>query len=153
MTLFSGHELDAVTEAATVANTPGSLFAWLERSPAVQRVVEQYNEDAILDALTGALSLEPRTEVTIALAYAYLVAIVILRRRFGNLGTPPIQPEVLQWGPAIWRRAQRATPSSSTQSVDLTIPPTVEVGDPESSKQGKTQILNSTGNPIMRTEN
>ncbi len=152
MTLFSQHELDAVAEAATVANTPGSLLAWLEKNPAVQRIVEEYSEDAILDALTGALSAAPRTEVAVAQAYAYLVAIVIVRRRLGDLGTPPIQPEVLRWGPAIWRRAQRTTPSLTTQSVDLMVPPTVEVWDPEASIRGKTELFDSTGSPIIRTE-
>jgi hypothetical protein len=97
-------------EAVAVANTPASLAAWLERDPTVQRIAEVATEDDIIDAIYPLLRLEaPRSAVTLAVAYALLVALGMKRRSStGDLSTP-FDLSILPWASQLWERLAKST--------------------------------------------
>ena len=116
MKLISSEDLERLASGFVVANTPGSLLLWLQRDPTVLRIASHASEDSILDDLYPLLR-GPRTEMTVAAAYALLVAIGLKRRESGAFANWPFELSTLVWGRAIWDRIERSAISTQTTVV------------------------------------
>lgn len=147
MSEFTEAEIGDLAGAFLIANTPGSFQRWLERNVSVSRMSAELSEDRLLDKIHQNLRAE-RTEVTAAKAYAYLVALILRRRRAGAIGNMPIAPESLRWARAMWDFAKRGYSSTSNISLESTIAPDVKVYE----DAGKALLVDSQGNPLRSAE-
>ena len=131
---------DEETEIAAtfiVANTPTSFQRWLERSPAVIRVSRKLSENELLDQIQQNLRAK-KTEMTIARAYAYLVALTLVRQRTGTLGAMPIRRDALRWAQRMWDFAKRRHTSTSM----------LRLGDSESTGISRIETSQVPGSPV-----
>jgi hypothetical protein len=158
---FRQSELRDLGYGVLVANTPNSLFAWLRTHPAVLRVAEAAaDESELIDALLQAVHKQPRTEITAATAYAYLVALILRRFRNGPLGSFPLSAEMLRWAQPIWDRASlQEAPTTRSVHLQITTPASQSNATPTPAAQshsipnpgtGHTLLVNQFGGPISR---
>ena len=151
MTDLALSEVIDLARGLVVANTPSSLLSWLCRHPAVQRIADQLTEDMLLDILSTQARVRPRTEISVAKAYAALVAIIIRRRRTMPLGNPPVETTLLEWLGAMWNQARHSSPTTSTQIYEAPRPP-VDVQVRAQSEPGRTLLVDRSGNTIIRAQ-
>lgn len=147
MTEFTEAETGEIAGAFLIANTPGSFQRWLERSVSVSRMSAELSEDQLLDKIQQNLRAE-RTEVTAAKAYAYLVALILRRRRAGGLGNMPIVSESLRWAQPMWDFAKRRLSTTSNILIDSHVHPTVKVQQ----NVGHPLLVDQQGNPLRRVD-
>jgi hypothetical protein len=141
-------EQDELAHAMVVANTPSSFLKWLEKSAPVRRLADEGNEDGVLDLLHKAANVAPKTEVTLATAYACLAALVVQRRRVGQLGAIPVAVETLQWAGPIWDIASRR--STTTANIILTAqPPMTSLTVVDQASPGSSVIVDQHGQPAI----
>ena len=111
MSLFTDPERANLAEGYLVANTPVSLWLWLDAQPSVRRVAA-FAEDEILQDLVRAVREPARTEAILAECYGLLAAFITSRRNRGVLGEPPIDLSALRWASRIWAKAKQGERST-----------------------------------------
>lgn len=153
MSTFSDDERRALGEAYLVANTPVSLCEWLERTAAVRRLSEFSDEDALLDGIHQSMRADVRSEETLGVAYALLVAIGLRRRaRNSRVGTLPIESSLLTWGAVMWERLGRGTVSTTEKRIEVREPPKVLIQTEQGARAAGTLLVNQYGRPIARQD-
>lgn len=151
MSTFSLSEQRELSDGYLFSNTVGSLYRWLEQHSAVLRVAEFSNEDGILDEIAALQREAIRSAEVLAVCYAYLVALVLIRRKLGKgLGECPVPSGSLRWAAEMWPLAREKEIATAQVSVAMA-PRSPVVSTPERVTLNTSGILiDLSGNPIVR---
>lgn len=107
------HELLELATLMLLANTPGSLFTALSKNNTVERLRSEMGQVALAADFARLTARARRTEITLGLAYAVLVAMLTHEQR-----SPEFDPTRLMWGKDFVDLAQARGRSTSLITVD-----------------------------------
>jgi hypothetical protein len=109
------HELLGLAKLGALANTPASLFGALATNSTVERLRSQMGVGVLIADLARFTARARRTEITVGLAYAVLVAILTHKER-----APEFDPTRLTWGDDFVKLARAHGRAMSIVLIDAT---------------------------------
>lgn len=124
--MFQEKESKQISRMLVIANTAPSFFRWLEKNVAVRRLAENASEEEIVANIRQLSIGESKTDVDLGMAYGYVAALILQRRRKGPLGALPAEAKVFPWAAEIWEFVSRRSVSTSTSIIRPATPPSQE---------------------------